>query len=295
MSRDNWPLSRVQDDSAEVRQGVILIGPQVRRFSQASRDLFQNRSIATVGMFPGYESVIWQKMPAPIMVLGCGTVTAATLMIVLPVASNQTASLGDVIAHLKSGYSLQMEVPQERHQRCELGPGCGGVLPEWLNRCIVTATNAFPGGQAERTAVAAGLHLLYDDLDGSHSLSQTIEGRGKNHNGDYWHAIMHRREPDYDNAKYWFRRVGAHPVLAELPAVLERVGTEAASPELGRWQNRLVKHGTWDPFAFVDACEAAAEHPDDSEFRQALEEIQHFEMLHLLVQSCADAGHNIDL
>jgi len=159
----------------------------------------------------------------------------------------------------------------------------------------MTVSNASTGGQAERTAVAAGLHLLYDDLDGSHSLSQTIEGRGKNHNGDYWHAIMHRREPDYGNAKYWFRRVGAHPVLAELPAVLERVATEAASPELGRWQNRLVKHGTWDPFAFVDACETAAEHPNDSEFRQALEEIQHFEMLHLLVQSCADAGHNIDL
>ena len=110
--------------------------------------------------------------------------------------------------------------------RPEVRPSKIGVTGYCMGgRFSLMAAGTFP----ERIAVAAGLHLFYDDLDGSHSLSQTVEGRGKNHNGDYWHAIMHRREPDYDNAKYWFRRVGAHPVMTELPAVLERIRKELAS------------------------------------------------------------------
>src|SRR5262245_35001335 len=66
-------------------------------------------------------------------------------------------------------------------------------------------------------ACMAGLWLYHDFLDESHSISQdlhTVEG-------SYWHAIMHRREPDYWNSKYWFRRVGDHPIYDKLnPAIL---------------------------------------------------------------------------
>src|SRR5688500_4990238 len=53
------------------------------------------------------------------------------------------------------------------------------------------------------SACMAGLWLYHDFLDESHAISQdlhTVEG-------SYWHAIMHRREPDAWNSKYWFRRV----------------------------------------------------------------------------------------
>src|SRR3972149_251074 len=38
----------------------------------------------------------------------------------------------------------------------------------------------------------AGAWLLYDYLDNSHTISQSI----KTHTGSFWHGIMHRREGD---------------------------------------------------------------------------------------------------
>jgi hypothetical protein len=80
----------------------------------------------------------------------------------------------------------------------------------------------------------AGVWLYHDFLDESHSISQEIHTP----TGSYWHALMHRREPDFDNSKYWWRRVGDHPVFALLAEEAARLG----------WR-------MWEPAAFVDACE----------------------------------------
>ena len=58
-----------------------------------------------------------------------------------------------------------------------------------------------------------GLHLLNDDLAASHALSQQHEGQPL---ADHWHAIIHRREGDYGNSRYWFGRVGRSPLLVEV-------------------------------------------------------------------------------
>lgn len=53
----------------------------------------------------------------------------------------------------------------------------------------------------------AAIWLYVDELDRSHDLSQGIE----NEIGAFWHGIMHRREGDFWNSKYWFRRAGSLP------------------------------------------------------------------------------------
>jgi hypothetical protein len=97
----------------------------------------------------------------------------------------------------------------------------------------------------------AGLWLLHDFLDESHAISQEIETP----TGSYWHGMMHRREPDYGNSKYWFRGVGQHPVFAPLVASVQAdPSSELQVPDVAA----LGSHRTWDPFRFVDLCERAA-------------------------------------
>jgi hypothetical protein len=136
----------------------------------------------------------------------------------------------------------------------ELGPGqpdaAGGTKLRALSLEDLFAPEHIYNPVSAR-ACLAGLWLYFDFLDESHSISQDIASV----EGSYWHGIMHRREPDYGNAKYWFRRVGRHPVFETLSVraveLVEAAGRPAGS-------ERLTRGTGWDPFAFVDLCEAVA-------------------------------------
>ena len=101
----------------------------------------------------------------------------------------------------------------------------------------------------------SGLWLWHDQLDASHEISQSVHTPS----GSFWHAIMHRREGDFSNAKYWYARCRHHPVLRDIAdraaAVLDGA---PKSPSLQR-----LFDGQWDPDGFVDIVEAVHRTPDD--------------------------------
>lgn len=138
--------------------------------------------------------------------------------------------------------------------RCR--PLGGGTPPpevaEALEHC--SPASAFAphavGDRALARCCLAGVWLLYDALDESHAISQQIEVA----EGSFWHGVMHRREGDFGNAKYWFRRVGDHPVWAALGEALRELSAHDPPPKLPPG----LAGGEFDPYAFVDLCAAAS-------------------------------------
>jgi len=113
----------------------------------------------------------------------------------------------------------------------------------------------------------AGLYLRAGFWDEAHNLAQDIASA----DGSYWHAIVHRQEPDAGNASYWFRRVGAHAIFPDL-------ATRAAQIEPSLT-------GSWDPYRFIDYCERASRQTGSETERRAIA-IQQIEW-ELLFEHCS--------
>ncbi|MBC8143771.1 MAG: hypothetical protein H7Y38_20260 [Armatimonadetes bacterium] len=84
--------------------------------------------------------------------------------------------------------------------------------------------------------VAALLHLLNDDLDAAHVLCQADES---DPTANYIHQIVHRREGDFGNTRYWIAKTGAHPFYAHLATLTQTVGASAWNPgDMVTWATR---------------------------------------------------------
>jgi hypothetical protein len=133
----------------------------------------------------------------------------------------------------------------------------------------------FPDARAPECALA-GLWTYIGCFDEAHAIAQNVDTP----DGAYWHAILHRREPDASNAAYWFHRVGKHPTFPLLH--------EAVTELEKKTHTYLKPAGEWDPFAFIDFVDAARRKPG-SEAEQFARQVQLIEW-QLLFDHCARAA-----
>ena len=159
----------------------------------------------------------------------------------------------------------------------ELGPGPrAGVTPlTELNRQIDAALARLAPAASAREHLRALILLWHDHHDAAHQIVQDIE----NSDGSYLHAILHRREPDFDNARYWFRRVGRHVCYAKLAGQVENFLRTAPASRLAA---NLLPPGAWDALAFVGACEEVKGRPASDPQTSLLRSIQAIEFVSLL-------------
>lgn len=141
-----------------------------------------------------------------------------------------------------------------------LGPGKSAPLPSELTQGtsqeLSLSQQTIRDSQMARSCLS-GLYLLYNQLDASHTLSQDIHTS----TGSYWHGIMHRREPDADNARYWFHKMGNHPAFSLIVENL-RLHTKLTN-SLPEEFHPLREF--WDPFLFITLCEKYRESGKDME------------------------------
>jgi hypothetical protein len=119
-----------------------------------------------------------------------------------------------------------------------------------------------PSNIDEATALLSGLWLWHDCLDESHKVSQQLHTTS----GSFWHAIMHRREGDFSNSKYWYARCENHPILPTLAAQAH----DAIDPFPADTRVLKITARGWNSDAFVDLVEEVYDSPDDPRHKLAV-------------------------
>ena len=142
-----------------------------------------------------------------------------------------------------------------------IADGCRSIDAAARLRAI-DAKKTWPHARGPKSCLSA-LWIYFSEFDQPHCIVPKL----KSTEGAYWHAILHRMEPDPGNAGYWFRQLGAHPVFRQVALAAYRTVTKIPEAEF------RCNPAKWDPYAFVGFCERARRQPG-SPSETAAQEIQ---------------------
>lgn len=130
--------------------------------------------------------------------------------------------------------------------------------------------------------IRAALYVQNDDLKAAHAICQPM-GRDLPE-ASYWHGVIHRREPDFDNAHSWFLRAESPGMAAALyKAVCDLLQQAIQLPDYGdaracalAFFRHLQNLGTWDALYYLDLCRQCANKGDEA-LHLLLEDVQRVE------------------
>jgi len=125
-------------------------------------------------------------------------------------------------------------------------------------------------------AAQSGLFVYLSCMEQAHAIAQEIRTPA----GSYWHGIVHRMEPDFPNARYWFRQVHEHEIF---PALRE-AGIEIAGDPMPEFKVKPK----WDAGRFIDHCQGVHKKPN-ADLDPILQEIQLAEWQLLFDYCCRKA------
>ena len=169
-------------------------------------------------------------------------------------ADNGNARHGDAYPMSERAKALWELIRTEELPELGSGPRHGVLaFPTLAGRFDAWAASAgLNPHQAARLRAIAYLH--HDHTDAAHDLVQDMADP----DGALVHGILHRREPDFWNAKYWFRQTENHPVYQKIAA---RIQSLSSDPQTRAIVHRLTLPGTLDPHALVDEVERVERRP----------------------------------
>lgn len=137
------------------------------------------------------------------------------------------------------------------------------------------------GSVHQQKMATAAISLWNDDLPTAHAVFQADDSA----DASLWHAILHRREGDFSNSKYWLARAGAHPVY---PVLTRLAAPLLTSPDVASVFLPLKRAG-WSAPGFADAVRQLVE-TDDPAGRSLAVHLQRLEW-QALFYHCARQNH----
>jgi len=195
----------------------------------------------------------------------------------------------DIIASLQNRQSLPPLSPQHAWHP--------GLARDIADLPVEAIAGGLPDGKLSAMAWKAALHLWNDDLEAAHELVQELHSA----TGSALHGIVHRREGDYDNARYWFVRAGDHPAYHSLQsrAVVLLANEPMPAGVIGQALSAMRGQGSWNPSLLTNTIEIheSRTNRDNEAVRLLLERLQQLELEAMLryIGSRIDAGDDIRL